>query len=81
MTTAHEQDISNLVTMLHQTKITESFPTGLVDTCTAIAELIDKMANLPTNPPSIYMDLEGVKLSRHGPISILRYVRREFDPE
>jgi exonuclease 3'-5' domain-containing protein 1 len=44
----------------------------LVDTCTAVAELIDALINLPTSPPSLYVDVEGVNLSRHGSISILQ---------
>jgi exonuclease 3'-5' domain-containing protein 1 len=44
----------------------------LVDTCTAVAELIDALVNLPTSPPSLYIDVEGVNLSRHGSISILQ---------
>lgn len=44
----------------------------LVDTCIAVAKLIDALINLPTSPPSLYVNLEGVKLSRHGSISILQ---------
>ncbi|KAJ5788550.1 hypothetical protein N7457_003540 [Penicillium paradoxum] len=44
----------------------------LVDTETKVASLVEKLENLPTNPPSLYIDLEGVNLSRHGSISILQ---------
>lgn len=44
----------------------------LVDTCTAVADLIDTLTDLPTSPPSLYVDIEGVHLSRHGSISILQ---------
>ncbi|KAF4631822.1 hypothetical protein G7Y89_g6308 [Cudoniella acicularis] len=37
----------------------------LVDTYTAVAELIDVLINPPTSPPSLYVDLEGVNLSRN----------------
>ncbi|KAJ4307242.1 hypothetical protein N0V88_000623 [Collariella sp. IMI 366227] len=30
------------------------------------------LTSLPTSPPSLYLDLEGVNLSRHGTISILQ---------
>ncbi|ORY10439.1 ribonuclease H-like domain-containing protein [Clohesyomyces aquaticus] len=45
---------------------------GLVDTPEAVAALVDAIANLPTHPPSLYIDLEGIDLSRHGTISILQ---------
>ncbi|TVY15299.1 hypothetical protein LARI1_G007921, partial [Lachnellula arida] len=47
-------------------------PNGLIDTPTAISNLIDALVDLPTNPPSLYIDLEGVHLSRFGSISILQ---------
>lgn len=46
--------------------------TDLVDTRTAVADFINAIADLPTSPPSLYVDLEGVYLSRHGSISILQ---------
>jgi exonuclease 3'-5' domain-containing protein 1 len=72
MATVHEQDVSALVDSLQASNLDETPPTGLVDTCTAVADLIDAMDNLPTSPPSLYMDLEGVYLSRLGSISILQ---------
>ena len=45
---------------------------SLIDTTDALAKLMDKIANLPTNPPSLYLDLEGVNLSRTGSVSILQ---------
>jgi hypothetical protein len=47
--------------------------TATFDTCTAVADLIDTQADLPTSPPSLYVDVEGVHLSRHGSISILQF--------
>jgi exonuclease 3'-5' domain-containing protein 1 len=43
----------------------------VVDYASSLISLLDNLNNLPTNPPSLYVDLEGVKLSRHGTISIL----------
>lgn len=37
-----------------------------------MAFLVEALAKLPTSPPSIYLDLEGVALSRHGSVSILQ---------
>lgn len=49
---------------------------NLVDTAAGISTLVDVLYGQPTTPPSLYVDLEGVKLSRHGSISILQiYVR------
>ncbi|KAK3309811.1 ribonuclease H-like domain-containing protein [Chaetomium strumarium] len=45
---------------------------GLIDTATAMSALVDILDGQPTTPPSLYIDLEGVNLSRHGTISILQ---------
>jgi exonuclease 3'-5' domain-containing protein 1 len=37
-----------------------------------LRRVIETIENAPTNPPSLYLDLEGVNLSRHGNISILQ---------
>ncbi|RYP88538.1 hypothetical protein DL770_004619 [Monosporascus sp. CRB-9-2] len=44
----------------------------LVDTCEALSAMIDVLLGLPSNPPSLYVDLEGESLSRHGSISLLQ---------
>ncbi|KAJ5673430.1 hypothetical protein N7507_002557 [Penicillium longicatenatum] len=43
-----------------------------VDTDSKIASLVAKLQDLPTNPPSLYIDIKGINLSRHGSISILQ---------
>ncbi|RWA07056.1 hypothetical protein EKO27_g8046 [Xylaria grammica] len=43
-----------------------------LDTIEAISSMVDELYGLPSTPPSLYIDLEGVKLSRHGTISILQ---------
>jgi exonuclease 3'-5' domain-containing protein 1 len=43
-----------------------------INTHIALSDLVDTVIDLPTNPPSLYIDLEGVELSRHGTISILQ---------
>ncbi|KAI1322068.1 ribonuclease H-like protein [Xylariaceae sp. FL0255] len=45
---------------------------GLLSTTAEIAVMVDELDGLPTSPPSLYIDLEGVNLSRHGTISILQ---------
>ncbi|KAJ5656527.1 hypothetical protein N7507_008477 [Penicillium longicatenatum] len=43
-----------------------------VDTPTRMKELLDALVNLPVDPPSLFIDIEGVNLSRHGTISIMQ---------
>ena len=45
---------------------------SLVDTESTVASLVDVLQNLPIEPPSLYLDLEGIKLSRNGSISIIQ---------
>ena len=42
-----------------------------VSTAAMLAAVVDELNTIPTHPPSIFMDLEGIKLGRHGSISIL----------
>lgn len=44
---------------------------SIIDSPTTMASLLDTIADIPTSPPSLYLDLEGVNLSRHGSISII----------
>jgi exonuclease 3'-5' domain-containing protein 1 len=43
-----------------------------VDCDSTLSDMLDTLTDLPVEPPSIYVDLEGVKLSRHGTISIIQ---------
>lgn len=45
---------------------------SLVDTSDAVGEMVNSLEDLPTTPPSLYCDLEGVYLSRHGSVSIMQ---------
>lgn len=45
---------------------------SVVDTTASVSELIDSIVNLPTDPPSLFFDLEGIELSRNGTIFILQ---------
>jgi exonuclease 3'-5' domain-containing protein 1 len=69
MATADGPDVA---TLLSESNLNDVSPMGLVDTSTGISDLIDIIANLPNSPPSLYLDLEGIQLSRHGSISILQ---------
>jgi hypothetical protein len=43
----------------------------VVDSATTLLSLLDNFINLTIDPPSLYFDLEGVRLGRHGSISII----------
>jgi len=43
----------------------------VVDSASTLASLLDNLISLPVNPPSLYLDLEGIKLGRRGSISII----------
>ena len=44
----------------------------LIDTAAAMSNLMDDLDAQPSTSPSLYIDLEGVNLSRHGTISIIQ---------
>ncbi|KAI0125271.1 ribonuclease H-like domain-containing protein [Xylariales sp. AK1849] len=44
----------------------------MVDTEKSLSHVLDTLEDLPTSPPSLYIDLEGINLSRLGSISILQ---------
>lgn len=44
----------------------------IIETQANIGSLVDSLLDLPTHPPSLYVDIEGVNLSRHGTVSILQ---------
>ena len=46
---------------------------SIVDSPTTLISLLDTLDNQPTSPPSLYLDLEGTNLSRHGSISIIEF--------
>lgn len=44
----------------------------LIDTPENAGSLADLVSDLPGYPPSLYIDIEGVNLSRHGSVSIVQ---------
>ncbi|CAI6334834.1 unnamed protein product [Periconia digitata] len=62
----------NAGTELADSKAPEVSQSGLIDTTEAVSSLVDALCHRPNNPPSLYIDLEGVDLSRIGTISILQ---------
>ncbi|KAJ5946815.1 hypothetical protein N7454_003654 [Penicillium verhagenii] len=53
-------------------KIEETPTVVFVDTPTGIEELVQALDNLPVDPPSLYLDLEGIHLCRDGTISLMQ---------
>ncbi|KAI1977839.1 hypothetical protein LOZ53_003361 [Ophidiomyces ophidiicola] len=47
------------------------YSTTIIDSVESLLAFVDCLDSLPTLPPSIYIDLEGVNLGRHGSISII----------
>ncbi|KAF2094193.1 exonuclease [Rhizodiscina lignyota] len=50
----------------------ETTTSTIVDSVAVIREMLDTFEDLPTSPVSIYVDLEGIELSRNGTVSILQ---------
>ena len=69
---AEVKENSSLVVSLENLNLEVDQSPELVDTEAKIASLVGRLQNLPTKPPSLYIDLEGVNLSRYGSISILQ---------
>jgi exonuclease 3'-5' domain-containing protein 1 len=53
--------------MLTYNQVTSS----LVDSPAALVDVVDTLLHLPTEPPSIYVNIEGVNLCHEGSISII----------
>ncbi|TPX10014.1 uncharacterized protein E0L32_001211 [Thyridium curvatum] len=66
------QDLEVITRELAKTKLDSLSSTDLIDTPKSVSTLVDVLYSQPTAPPSIFIDLEGVLLSRHGSISILQ---------
>ncbi|OBT61606.1 hypothetical protein VE03_08850 [Pseudogymnoascus sp. 23342-1-I1] len=67
-----DPDVAGAVEALEQITLREVGNGYIVDTPRAIANLVDSLVGLPTTPPSLYLDIEGVSLGRHGSISIIQ---------
>lgn len=63
--------LDTLASDLAKVSIDASSP-QVIDTPTAMVEVINSLEDLPTSPPSLYIDLEGINLCRHGSLSILQ---------
>ena len=45
---------------------------SIIDSPITLVSFLNELENQPINPPSLYLDIEGVALSRHGSISIIQ---------
>ena len=68
----HGNGVVEIADVPENVPLHDKLPSGLVDTPAAIASLVGSLSDLPNQPPSIYVDLEGINLSRHGSISIIQ---------
>lgn len=72
MTTSTKDDaISDITNTLSKAELGIS-DVEIIDTATAMATVIESLKGLAINPPSLYVDIEGIYLSRLGSVSILQ---------
>lgn len=64
--------LESTTTLLDALNLGNSSNPIFINTIQDVAKMVDSIQELPTQPPSIYVDLEGVNLCRHGIISILQ---------
>jgi exonuclease 3'-5' domain-containing protein 1 len=48
------------------------YTTIFIDTESTVSNMMDELNDLPSTPPPLFIDLEGVNLGRHGAVSILQ---------
>lgn len=69
---SESEDITALADSLKKANLNASLPSIFVDSREGIADLVEKLRNLPTSPPSLYLDIEGINLCRYGTVSIIQ---------
>ncbi|KAL5351505.1 hypothetical protein ACLOAV_003364 [Pseudogymnoascus australis] len=67
-----DPSVAGAVEALEQITLREVGNGYIVDTPRAVANLVDSLVDLPTTPPSLYLDIEGASLGRHGSVSIVQ---------
>ncbi|KAL9607224.1 MAG: hypothetical protein Q9167_007842 [Letrouitia subvulpina] len=45
---------------------------SVIDSSASVTSLVDNLEDQPIDPPSLYLDVEGIALSRYGSISIIQ---------
>jgi exonuclease 3'-5' domain-containing protein 1 len=71
-TTLTENDLLKSIQRVQSIKLDDGSSFMVVDCDSALSDMVDTLADLPVAPPSIYVDLEGINLSRQGTVSILQ---------
>lgn len=64
--------VTTLTNLLGAVEIPDSESYSFVDTPEKLSSVLDRFHALPTNPPSLYLDIEGENLGRDGNISIIQ---------
>lgn len=72
ITSKASHDITDISYHLSNVKLGDTSSYDFIDTDTALSSVVEILHRLPTCPPSIYIDLEGENLSRHGTVSIMQ---------
>ena len=65
-------DLSLSLKALDLDKKNEKSSVEVIDTEAGMQDFVESLSDLPTIPPSLYIDIEGVNLCRHGMISIIQ---------
>jgi exonuclease 3'-5' domain-containing protein 1 len=71
--TLTNDDLLRSIEKMQGLKLEDGSSYTVVDSDSALSDMIDTLAELPVTPPSMYVDLEGVNLSRQGTIPILQF--------
>ncbi|KFZ04343.1 hypothetical protein V501_09190, partial [Pseudogymnoascus sp. VKM F-4519 (FW-2642)] len=64
--------LSSAVEALEHLTLREVGNAYIIDTPLAIGHLTDTLLDLPTSPPSLYLSISGVSITRHGSISLIQ---------
>lgn len=72
-TTRSDSDVLNIQQLVQEIRLDDGLKFTVVDCATALSDMINVLVSLPTEPPSLYVDLEGINLLRQGTISILQF--------
>ncbi|KAI1842659.1 hypothetical protein JX266_011121 [Neoarthrinium moseri] len=67
-----EDSITVVTSLLAAVEVQEDTQYSFIDTPGKLSSVIDAIQDLPTSPPSLFVDLEGENLCRDGTISILQ---------
>ena len=63
--------VDSLVILITMSIVSAQTDIIVVDSATTLLSLLDNLISLAVDPPSLYLDLEGVKLGRYNSISII----------